>query len=480
MVPIWSFATESDSARVRDALRRAERAWQGTSLGHALHWVERAAEIAASEGLPKRAHELTDLAHQVDAEIKRRSGIPAASDPAWVEARRIQSSLIEVRDSWLDPVEIQATPSPQNAPVVAIAQGSARPPAVTLEDEEVIIVDDPPHAWGSDALRATLPDDEASTRARNMLTTVVGESQWQDEAATIRRKTSVPLDERDTVRPPLGSLNELTLLKDLERSSPVSSHTQETLERDPAEVVRVLRASEVFEDLSDDKVGELARQGRLVRLAEVDALRDCEAAVILEGGVSVMEHAGGESFQAGVGDSLCFDGSVPDSPRPAVLATTAASVAIGWDHQTLAEILAVCPWVVATLRARADQMATLASIPLRRVARRMGRSFREDFVGASRVVVVPPGTVLFEQGMEVHALLVTGVGTVLRVGEAGSVEAVDPGTLLFGSELVEGAVAPCQVRVGKRGATVLHTEAVELARFLPHVPWLDRVLSESD
>jgi hypothetical protein len=474
MVPIWSFATESDSARVRDALRRAERAWQGTSLGHALHWVERAAEIAAGEGLAQRAHELTDLAHQVDAEIKRRSGIPAASDPAWVEARRIQSSLIEVRDSWLDPVEIQAPSSPRDDP------GSARPPAVTLEDEEVIIVDDPPHAWGSDALRATLPDDEASTRARNMLTTVVGEAQWQDEAATIRRKTSVPLDERDTVRPPLGSLNELTLLKDLERSSPVSSHPQDTLERDPAQVVRVLRAAEAFEDLSDDKVQELAQQGTLIRLAGVDALMGCEAAIILEGGVSVMEHAGGESFHAGVGDSLCFDGSVPDSPRPAVLATTAASVAIGWDHQTLSEILAVCPWVVATLRARADQMATLASIPLRRVARRMGRSFREDFVGASRVVVVPPGTVLFEQGMEVHALLVTGVGTVLRVGEAGSVEAVDPGTLLFGSELVDGAVAPCQVRVGKRGATVLHTEAVELARFLPHVPWLDRVLSESD
>ena len=479
MVPIWSFATESDSARVRDALRRADRAWQGTSLGNALHWVERAAEIAASEGLPKRAHELTDLAHKVDAEIKKRSGIPAASDPAWEEARRIQSSLIEVRDSWLDPVEAQAAPS-QDAPVFAIAEDSARPPAVTLEDEEVIILDDPPHAWGSDALRATVPDDEASTRARNMLTTVVGEAHWQDEAATIRRKTSVPLDERDTVRPPLGSLNELTLLKDLERPGAVSSHLQETLERDPAEVVRVLRAAEAFEDLSDDKVQELAQHGALIRLAGVDALMGCEAAIILEGGVSVMEHAGGESLQAGVGDSLCFDGSVPDSPRPAVLATTATSVAIGWDRQTLSKILAVCPWAVATLRARADQMATLAAIPLRRVARRMGRSFRDDFVRASRVVVVPAGTVLFEQGMEVHALLVTGLGTVLRVGETGSIEAVDPGTLLFASELVDGAVAPYQVRVGKRGATVLHTEAVALAQFLPHVMWLDRVLSEPD
>ncbi len=479
MVSIWSSATESDSARVRDALRRAERAWQGTSLGHALHWVERAAEIAAGEGRAQRAHELTDLAHEVDAEIKRRSGIPAASDPAWVEARRIQSSLIEVRDSWLDPVEIQAAPSPQDAPVFAIAEG-ARPPAVTLDDEEVIILDGPPHAWGSDALRATVPDDEASARAKSMLTTVVGEPHWQDEAATIRRKTSVPLDERDTVRPPLGSLNELTLLKDLERPGIVSSHLQETLERDPAEVVRVLRAAEAFEDLSDDKVQELAQQGTLIRLAGVDALVGCEAAIILEGGVSVMEHAGGESLQAGVGDSLCFDGSVPDSPRPAVLATTAASVAVGWDRQTLSRILEVCPWAVATLRARADQMATLAAIPLRRVARRMGSSFREDFVRASRVVVVPPGTVLFEQGMEVHALLVTGIGTVLRVGEAGSIEAVDPGTLLFASELVDGAVAPYQVRVGKRGATVLHTEAVELARFLPHVPWLDRVLSDPD
>jgi CRP-like cAMP-binding protein len=468
MVPIWSFATKSDSARVRDALRRADRAWQGTSFGHALHWVERAAEIAASEGLPKRAHELTDLAHKVDAEIKKRSGIPAASDPAWEEARRIQSSLIEVRDSWLDPVEVQAAPAPKGDPIV------------TLEDEEIIIVDDPPHAWGSDALRATVPDDEASARAKNMLTAVVGESVWQDEAATIRRETSVPLAERDTVRPPLGSLNELTLLKDFERLEVVGSPLQAPLERDPTEVIRVLRSAEVFEDLSDDKVEELARRGTLLRLAEVHALKGCEVAIILEGGVSVMENGGAESHQAGVGDSLCFGGSIADSPRPAVLATTTTSVAVGWDRQTLSDILAVCPWVVPTLRARADQLATLAAIPLRRVARRMGQSFREDFVRASRVVAVPPGTVLFEQGMEVHALLVTGVGTVLRVDETGSIEAIDPGTLLFAGELVDGAVAPCQVRAGKRGATVLHTEAVELARFLPHVPWLDRVLSEPD
>lgn len=470
MVPIWSFATKSDSARVRDALRRADRAWQGTSFGHALQWVERAAEIAASEGLAARAHELADLAHQVDAEIKRRSGMPAPSDPAWAEARRIQSSLIEVRDSWLDPVELQAEPLRTDEPT---GQGSARLPAVTLEDDEVIIVEDPPHAWGSDALRATVPDDDAPERARNMLTTVAG---WQDEAATIRRETSLPLAERDTVRPPLGSLNEWTLLKGLGRIP----HVQDTLEREPSEVVRVLRNAEVFEDLSDDKVEELAREGTLIRLAEIDALRDCAAAVILEGGASVMEHAGGESFQVGVGDALSFETSVLDSPRPTVLASTAASVAVGWDHQTLSKVLAVCPWVVATLRAQADRMATLAAIPLRRVARRMGRSFRDDFVGASRVVAVPAGTVLFEQGMEVHALMVTGIGTVLRVDGAASVEAVDPGSLLFARELLDGSVAPCQVRVGKRGATVLHIEAVQLARFLPHVTWLDRILSEPD
>ena len=503
MDSIWSYATEEDSSGVLHALRMADNAWRGADLERALHWVERAAAIAAGEGHSERAIELACRAKEVDREVKRRSGMPDRSDPAWHEARRLQSSLIEVRDSWLDPIEVgtehvegllfddrteREVDVEQLSPTSFDDDGS-----IPIYVEDLLPIEDgPPLEQAMEGFRRTVPDLHAETRARRMLEATI-DSSWNEEAPTLRMKTrdaaTSPTSQRDTVRPPLGSLNELTLLTELERAGAPGTRLpslvqtirlRDATEQDYENVYNVLRHASVFEDLSEDKTAELVRAGTMIRLASQASLSDYQAAVVIDGSASIMQARGGEALRTEVGDAICFEPSVRGLDRPKVLAQTAASVAIAWRGETLDQVLSVCPWIVASLRARADELVTLSAIPLRQVARRMSTTFRKEFLEASRILFMPPGAVLFEESMEVHSLIITGAGEVELVDHDGTVQHVHPGTLLFATELVEGAVTKQRARAGERGATVLHTEAVELARFLPHVPLLSRALSRPD
>jgi hypothetical protein len=198
--------------------------------------------------------------------------------------------------------------------------------------------------------------------------------------------------------------------------------------------------------------------------------------VVLEGKVGLFQR-GLISHRINEGSSFSCSGSVPEAMAH-MAALQPNTWVVAWDRTTLETILDTCPWVLESLRTRADELLTLAAIPLGSVARYLGQGFVQSLVEASRVVVLSPGTLLFEPPTEVHALHIVGVGEIELVDGDGEVERAARGQVLFARELVKGAAAPKTARVGKNGATVLHAEAVALPRFLPHVPLLVRALSE--
>lgn len=434
MITLWEHVRQGDSTAVRRALREADLIWRsGENLERAVLWMERAAAFSQEEGDRDRALELAAHALELSREVQRRSGMPERSDPAWMEARRIQSSLIEVRDSWLDPVEREP-------------EGTARPQMETLPELDVI-----DEAWAG-------PWEEPPTLPRTVL----------------------PPGKADKIRPVLGSFTEQVLLLDLAGSAGpevvVQQPSRGEAEASWGDVRGVVDRCPEFEDTPDRKLDALLNTGSVLRLGDRAALAGWDAGVVLEGKVGLFQR-GLISHRIHEGSSFSCSGSVPGA-LVHMAALQPNTWVVAWDRSTLESVLDTCPWVLESLRNRADELLTLAAIPLGSVARYLGQAFVQSLVEASRVVVLSPGTLLFEPPTEVHALHIVGVGEVELVDGEGEVERAARGQVLFARELVRGAAAPRTARVGKNGATVLHTEAVALPRFLPHVPLLVRALSE--
>jgi hypothetical protein len=183
-----------------------------------------------------------------------------------------------------------------------------------------------------------------------------------------------------------------------------------------------------------------------------------------------------ESSHLKPGDTLSLAGSVLGAPRPKVFGASVNTSLLAWDDATIHRILDVCPWVIESLRVRADELLTRAAIPLSTVARHMGQTFYRALITSCRVLMLPPGSVLMEAAAEVRSVNIAGVGVLELVKDGRPVESLKPGTVLFAEELRTGAPAPVQARAGVQGATILRTEAREFTRFLPHVPLLARVL----
>lgn len=459
---------EGDARAVQRALREADLIWRsGTELGRAVLWVERAASFAQAVGDTDRASELAAYAVDLGREVERRSGMPDRSDPAWEEARRIQSSLIEVRDSWLDPVEVEAA-------------DTVRPPEISLLDVDIEVIDD---SWTIEVepvtdVRRTLPDLGTSERAR----VLTSQDTWFDEAPTLPR-TILPLSERDTIRPPLSSLNELTLLVELEGATgpdvlvqrPVSAGVS----KDSLDAIRArLQSCPELKDTPEAKLEKLLKAGSLLQLNDRAALVGWDAGVVLEGELGMLRR-GVVSHRIETGASFSCTGTIPGTIAH-IAAMRRETRLIAWERAKLESILEPCPWVLEGLKSRADHLLTLGAIGLGNVARHMGEPFAQSLLEASRVVVLPPGTVLFEGGTEVHALNIVGGGSIELVDSAGKVRHAAGGRMLFPRELVRGSSAPMTARAGRSGATVLHVQAIELPRFLPHVPLLTRALSELD
>lgn len=434
MITLWEHVRQGDSTAVRRALREADLVWRsGENLERAVLWMERAAAFSQEEGDRDRALELAAHALELSREVQRRSGMPERSDPAWLEARRIQSSLIEVRDSWLDPVEQKP-------------EAVVRPQMDTLPEVDVVDA-----TW-------TAPWEEPPTLPRTVL----------------------PPSKRDRIRPVLGSLTEQVLLLDLAGSAGpgvvVQPPSREDAEQSWGDVRGRIDGCPEFEDTPDRKLDALLNTGSVLRLGDRAALTGWDVGVVLEGKVGLFQR-GLVSHRIDEGSSFSCTGSVPGA-MVQMAALQPNTWVVAWDRSMLESILDTCPWVLESLRDRADELLTLAAIPLGSVARYLGQAFVQSLVEASRVVVLAPGTLLFEPPTEVHALHIVGVGDIELVDGDGEVGRAARGQVLFARELVTGAAAPTTARVGKAGATVLHTEAVALSRFLPHVPLLVRALAE--
>lgn len=460
MTSPWDSVRHSDGAAVRRAIREATALWRsGERLEEAVLWMERAAAFAASEGHRERAEELAAHALELDREAKRRSGMPGPTDPAWHEARRIQSSLINVRDSWLEPIEDEA---PTDKQLTSGVLTPSRRPHIAAADQDLQQVD---ASWPS----PRLPIGGAVG---------AGSSGWFDEAPTLPR-TVLADRERDTLRPPLGSFNELTLMLEFEPESrpstvmqmPVSGRgglTKVGLDR----VRRVLAGCVELKAATREVREALLHAGTLLHLGERARFTGWDSAVVVQGAMALREH-GRTAHRLDPGASLSGNGA------PELVAVRPDTQLIAWAKETMGAVARDCPGVIEAFRRRAYELQTLAAIRLGRIGRYMGEAFIETLLDVSRVVTLKPGAVVVERGMEVHALNITGLGEMELVDENGGIEPVPPGRVLFAEELIGAAPAPRRARAGREGATVLHVEGVELLRFIPHVPLLRRALSDT-
>lgn len=461
MISLWDQVRDGDGQAVRRALREADLIWRkGEQLEDAVVWVERAAAMAQESGDEARAIELATCAIELGREAKRRSGMPARSDPAWAEARRIQSSLIEVQDSWLIPVDELDEPD------------TTRMPAEVLPDDELASIDIEWDMTSVTDARQTLPDLGSAIRAREMMASGI-EDVWFEEAPTLPR-TTVPANESSTAGSPLRSMQALERALDRVMGPDVIVVPTGADVDGIATVRETLRRTAELEDTSQGVIDALVDAGSTLWLNEDGSLAGWDAGVVVEGEIALLRQ-GRVSHRIGAGESFSCTASIGGVTMH-IAATRADTRVVAWDRDTIESVLSTSPWVLESLRLRADYLATLSVIPLENVARQMSQSLVSSLLQASRVVVVPPHAVLVDEGMEVHALNIVGAGQIVLIDEAQQRERAQPGQILFPGELVEGAPAPATARAGALGATLLHVEAVELARFLPHVPLLERAL----
>jgi len=352
----------------------------------------------------------------------------AASSPAR------QPSLIDVRDSWLEPTELAARPE---------AQPTIRPPAITLPEDALM----PDDNVFSELEAATLP------QLRSLLGTLDEEALFAELSVPARGEEPEPTKpRRRSSRPP-----------------------RRTTTSPPARLPSELDLSllPVFEDLPSDARRMFLDSCREHRLGASSRFDDFDTMLVTQGAVRVAHlHEIGRPVVFGPADLVTTRRTGTWGAPPVIVGARPHTVALIWQANSVQRTVVLCPWFGDALAEEGDRLQTFLAL-----ARCQTRAVWRETSTLSRLTrlehrFLPSHARLQERGSPVRSLMYVGTGEIELIDDGSVVGRVSAGDIVFASQVLSRASAPMLARASRAGATLLLADTEVVTAALPGLPLL--------
>ncbi len=464
-------ARENDSREVSNALSTAASLWDKEDFFDAVAWVHLAAAFAAQAGNELRCQELIRAAEVLRLEATARSDPPTAQ----VNAPRVpalrQPSFIDVRDSWLDPVELDARTQSGTCPVLIA-------PAAASDDEEqrtLVANATPPHQPS-----ATLKPDGVPSRDRDESPqgTRNAAKAWCDNQtdAVVRRSLDLrhaPVDGA-SAEPELGWADAPTRVKQSHTQAASALTSTPGLERIAAD----LAGLGPLEDLPDDTRQALAKSATIQALSPRQPVALGALALVYQGTVRVRaEGAYAHGHRMQPRQLVSSWTTVPSRMNLCIEACRPGTVILTWEDDKLRQVLASCPWVSEELSMLGNHLQTIIAVADGCVRRAWTEQVQRVVLDFMEVQALAPAEPPFQKASPVNKLAIVGVGSMETCDQGDQVQGVlGPGDIIFSRQVLSQACAPANVRAGPLGATMLVGCSQRVAEMIERLPALKEVL----
>jgi len=151
--------------------------------------------------------------------------------------------------------------------------------------------------------------------------------------------------------------------------------------------------------------------------------------------------------------------------------------------QAIEDLRTAAPWVVQELEPISDDVHVVAGCLRGRLGPRLDGSVLDAILRRAKTMRLAPNAKVVKQGEPVRALILVGAGELAIRAEgdddAPVLETLDPGDVVFASELLARQPAPATVRAGERGALVIVATRSATEELLVTVPPLLEMLGEA-
>lgn len=151
--------------------------------------------------------------------------------------------------------------------------------------------------------------------------------------------------------------------------------------------------------------------------------------------------------------------------------------------EAIENLRSAAPWVVQELEPISDDVHVVAGCLRGPLGPRLDGAVLDAILRRAKTMRLGPGSKVVKQGEPVRALIFVGAGELnIRADgddNAPVLETLDPGDIVFASELLARSPAPATVRAGDRGALVIVANRAATEELLVTVPPLLEMLGEA-
>ena len=244
-----------------------------------------------------------------------------------------------------------------------------------------------------------------------------------------------------------------------------------------------LQRFEALADVPDDERARIVATGQVIALLPDEEIDAPALVLVLHGELEVRTKGRSSPIEIVPADQLRILAPVPPSDgQLIVVGGRKGSRLLALPAAAIEALRAAAPWVVQDLEPGSDDLHVVAGALRGEIGRRLDDALLGAVLARADTMRLGPGATVVKQGELVRALVILGAGALsLRAGDdpdAPEIGAIEPGEVLFPSELLTRAKAPSTVRAGAEGAVVLvATRGATEELMMTYPPLLD-ILSQ--
>ena len=240
---------------------------------------------------------------------------------------------------------------------------------------------------------------------------------------------------------------------------------------------------EALVDVPDDERDKLLATGEIIALLPDEETDAPAIVVVLHGELEVRVRGRPSTLEIiSVDQVRLLAPTTPCDGDLVVVGGKKGARILALPPAALETLRAVAPWVAQDLEPSSDDLHVVAGALRGEMGRRLDDALLREILGCAETMRLAPGAIVVKHQELVRALVVLGAGALsLRVADAQDAQeigALEPGEVLFPSELLSRTAAPSTVRAGPDGAVVLVATRAATEELLVTYPPLLEILGE--
>ena len=240
---------------------------------------------------------------------------------------------------------------------------------------------------------------------------------------------------------------------------------------------------EVLADVPEDALESLVSASDTIALLPEEQQSAPPMIVVLAGELEV--RAPGYTTRldvVGVGQVRLLAPLSPAAGSLHVVAGAKGARYLAVPNRAVEALRQAAPWAMQELEPASDDVHVVAGALSGKLGARLDGGILDAVLARAKTMRLGPNVPVLKQGEVVRALIIVGAGELsLRLGndpEAMEIATLDPGEVLFPTELLARGPSPSTVRAGPRGALVVVATRSATEEMLVTVPPLLELLGE--